>query len=457
MKAVVKEKILKNRFILFLYAFSTFSFVFIHYFNIIGWDFAVYVLNAKYFFDNGFYFELLRPPLTPILIGLFSIFGWLNAEYIYIIFVSTFYLFSCLKLCEVLNIDKKLFYALSLNPVLIFFGLLEGTELISLALLQFFIYFILKKDSLKSGLSLGLMSLIRYSNFVYFPLILFTKNLKKILISVLIFIIVFSPWLLFNFYETGSPLTSIADHYALNIKYRDYLFTFFKAEDFLLVTNYLLPFFIIGLWFKFKGKFESKDWIMLFIFFFTLFLYIRTPSKTPRYLFSLILPLVYFSLPVIERLKIRAEYIGFLNIFIVMLLFLFPNPFFTPSNPLDYKIETNCMTSSNRWAYLNYFGIPSEPPPREWKVNEYINKGYRIVLYKYEKELNYATNETFLKSFPIIKETEKYIILGNESLCLPPYTFNKTYIQQLNEIFYPEYIETDPCKILFPEFVCNIF
>jgi hypothetical protein len=50
----------------------------------VGWDFAAYSLNARYWFQGGTYFQALRPPLAPLLIGLFGLVSRAWAEFLFI-------------------------------------------------------------------------------------------------------------------------------------------------------------------------------------------------------------------------------------------------------------------------------------------------------------------------------------------------------------------------------------
>ena len=318
----IKNFVIDNKLIVFLYLFSTLFFIYQHTTGI-SWDFATYVLNAKYMMGQGFYFELLRPPLIQVIIGVLSVFGWLAAEYLYIILVSTLYLLSCLKISEALKVDRSMFYALSMNPLLLFFGLSVGAELLTLALLQFFVFYVLKGKDLKSGFSAGLNSLLRYTNLIYLPLVLFTKNLKTLIKFAVILIILFLPWLWYSFAFSGDPFMAMADSYALSVEYRMYNFMPFNIVDFLLAANYLLPLFLVGLWFRGREKpLEKKDWIIIAVFVLTLISYYRIPIKHPRYFFNLILPLVYFSMIALEKFKIKAKHAGFFNTILGICLIL---------------------------------------------------------------------------------------------------------------------------------------
>ena len=119
----------KNKLIILLFLSSTSFFLYQHK-NYWSWDFSAYLLNAKYWFNDGNYFEWYRPPLTPLLLGILGILNWKLSEYLYIIFVSTLFAFSCLKFEKVfIDKDPTLFYALMLSPFLLSNGLFAGTEL----------------------------------------------------------------------------------------------------------------------------------------------------------------------------------------------------------------------------------------------------------------------------------------------------------------------------------------
>ena len=88
-KSFLKE----NKILIIFYILVTIFFIYQHY-KILNWDFTTYILNAKYLFSNGNYFEWIRNPLTAALIGIFSIFTWKLAPYFYIIFVSEINVFN---------------------------------------------------------------------------------------------------------------------------------------------------------------------------------------------------------------------------------------------------------------------------------------------------------------------------------------------------------------------------
>ncbi len=97
-KKMVPDKIFKSKkegFIFFTTFFIALSF-FIYQHKFFSWDLATYTLNAKSVYD-GFFFEWIRPPLTPFILAIFEIFGTNFAQYTYIIFCTILY-FVSLKL-----------------------------------------------------------------------------------------------------------------------------------------------------------------------------------------------------------------------------------------------------------------------------------------------------------------------------------------------------------------------
>lgn len=202
----------KNIWICVLFIISTLFFLYQHSTGI-SWDFSVYVLNAKYLLDDGFYIEWSRAPLVPFIIGIFSVFGWRLAEYLYIVFVSRLFAFSSLKLARVCKIEPLTFYGLLVSPFVLNYGLSVGTELLFLSFLQLFVAYIHERNS---AVFLSFAILTRYTDIPCIGLLLFKRCLREISIALFIIVLCISPWFLYNYYATGDPLTSMADAYALN-------------------------------------------------------------------------------------------------------------------------------------------------------------------------------------------------------------------------------------------------
>ncbi len=463
----IKNFFLNNKLITLLFIFATVFFLYQHSLGI-HWDFASYTLNAKYIFSDGHYFEWYRAPLTSFLIGIFTFFilpFWV-AEYIYIIFVSFLFLYSCVKFSESSNLDKTLFYVLMLNPFVILMGLAVGTELLTLSFLLLFLSQLFKKTKIKSGVIFAFSVLARYSALPYSVLILLTKNLKENKKQIILFFVVigaiFLPWFLFNYFHTGNFLTSIANSQAVNIKYRmSYLYQMPSLLDFIIVGNFLIPFFIVGLK---RSNLNRKDISIIAFFLLTLIFYIYIPVKVPRYLFNLVLPLAYFSYFYLRKIKNTKLIFSALTIITIFGLIIFnmftPLGFLNPPPKDFYSLGSQeCMWASNQWVPLNYIDYTSKPFPRKKEVNDYINEGYKVVIY-YGWEPDYSTNMSFLKSHPVIKETGNYIILGKKDKCKEFENVDSYYLQKLNKTISKLYnysIETNPCRSIGLGLICDYF
>ncbi len=502
----------ENRFLLILFFLSTAFFIYQHAIYV-SWDFASYVLNAKYWFGSGTYFEIFRPPLMPLIIGIFSFLGWKASEFFFIIIASSLFFYSSVRLSRSIKFNPLLFYSISLGIYLMNYGLINGTELLSLAFLELFIALIIE-NKYTSGLFLGLSTLSRYTSLALFPLILFHLEFKKIAKSLLLFGGVILLWFIYNFYKTGNFFTSIADQYANNILYRQDIVQPFNLAHVITVQNILIPFFILGvilivyrivinIWRIKKPFFYSfikfidslkAELIMIILLVFFIESYANIPVKHSRYLFNLVLPTVYFSYVGIHFLiskvieigrrkakvsnrKNESSYMDSLFIkavtivsFIFLLLNIILLPKIYPLSPYDPperyisaidKINelnmSECTLLSNSWVMINYYGLSCAPSPREELINKVISDREISLLFKRVVEPDYVNNSTFMNSMPIIYENEIYYIIGNTTAkeCTPSYGFEKSYLEHLEDYTFKvkgHHINLNPCFILFHNF-----
>lgn len=447
MKTSLTKILKENVLILVVFVFSTIFFIYQHTTGI-SWDFASYVLNAKYIFNKGTYFEWFRPPLTPFIIGIFSLFGWKIAEYLYIIFASGLFFFSSIKFSEKNKIQKELFYIISLSFFTLNNGLNVGTELLSLSLLQLFLAYI---DVSKSGLFVGLSILVRYNNIIYAPLLLFQKDTKKILISFAILAMVFLPWFFFNFYKTGDPFTSLVDLYMMNIRFRGEYRQSPNLKHIIEVTNVFTPLMILGLIYKIKKNDKNSRIIFLFLLL-TLMSYFMTPFKNSRYLFNIILPTAYFSCIIFKKNIRGAILLLIFGINVILSVY-----FFQPLESIDMfknavKELDRCETKSNAWIVLEYLGFESSSSPWDHQVSEIINNGTRLLFFYSINDPDYVHNETFINQFNIINKTGSYLLLGLPSVCNKQKSSSKTYTELVKEACD---IDLNKYQMLFGKNICN--
>lgn len=443
-KRSIFDFIYDNRIITAAFLFSTLFFLWQHSTGF-SWDFASYVINAKYLAGSGYYYEWTRQPLPSAIMLALSFLGWAAAEYAYIIFVSLLHLYSSLKFSEKFSVDKTLFYVFSLNVYVLVFGQKLGSELLSLAFLQFFTAYLYEK---KAGIFAGISVLARYSNVNFFPLLLFQKNARKIFFSLLLVFLVMLPWLYFSYAVTGNPLTSIRDSYMLNVVFRslDGYVNSFNVLDFFFAFNLLLPLSALG----FFSKKDEKYYVMLSFMAISVISYFLIPYKEERYLFPMTLPAAYFAAKAVERKKKNARYIAaFIIASVVLIALLLPIAKNEP--PHFYKsINSECMAQSNAWVALNYYGVPSEPYPNKEDFSAAIEQGYRIILFKNPEFPLYMNNQTFMQQFPVLEGSEGHVIYGDASKCKPLQKYEMLFIDRIRKRIEDGDIECDffSCRYL---------
>lgn len=430
----------------------------------------------------------MRPPLVPVIIGILSFFGWRVAEIIFIVLVSFLFFYSIRKLANALNFNETLLYSISLTSYTLLYGLINGTELISVALLTLALSLIIQNNPL-SGFFLGLSTLSRYTALALFPILFFSGKIKNITKSFLFFALTLTPWFIYNYFKFGNFFTSIADQYANNILFRSYLFQVPQISHILAPLSILLPFLIIGLILS-ASKIKQKkiELIMFFLFFYTIYVYCKTPVKHPRYLFTIILPVAYFSYlgiafiinkiychkknTKITKNKTLAILGTILFLFhLIASFYILINFEANKSNIYNQAIDTlnkknisNCQTMSNSWIYLNYLGKTATFAPGHKLVNKSLEQGYKLILFKNNPEPDYTLNKSFLQSFPIIEENNNFIILSSKMCVKNNLTYDKTYLKQVDENTFQTqgwHINENPCFIIFHKFalfekICNL-
>lgn len=458
----ITDFLFKNKLAIILFFLSTSFFIYQHATNL-SWDFASYSLNSQYVLNQGDYYEHYRPPLMTFTLSLLSMFTLPVAEYLFIILTSLLFCYTSTKLGSFFNMNKELFYLFSLSPFVLLHGLINGTELLSLALLELFLIFTIKEKSY-AGLFLGLAALTRYNFIIFIILIFINKDIKKIIKNALFFALPFIPWLVYSFYKTGNIFTSFADLYAIGFKFREYINLQIGILDFIWVSGFLILFAFIGVMLYLKNiKERTKiSAIMLTIAVLTLYQFYTTPLKVVRYLFPLVLPLAYFSVLGIQLIKKKSQKAFVISLIILLLSYtsIIPSLAISTSKE-DYQDaisklnELNikeCRIFSNEWVMLNYLGKPTEIFPRKELLQKRISEGSFIMLFYKTPEPEWAKDKNFLKQFPVFYESKDFIILGKNEKCNPEEVMDKTYVEltsrEVNEI-YNYTINTNPCFTLF--------
>lgn len=431
--------------------------------TITSWDFSSYILNAKYLFFQGEYFETIRPPLPSILLGVFLLIGVLG-EYIYIIFVSSLFLYSSIKLSSFLtknkaelNFNNFLFYTLALGVSFLWNGMREGSELLALSFLYLTIYFLLSKKNM--GIPLALSFLSRYNMLLFFPLILINKSIKSIIKNIITFILIISPWLIYNYVKFGNAFTSIIDAYANNVLLRSYLFSPFQIQDLLLAIGTFSPLIILGLVISIINFIKTKEHkiknnlitiLFLILGIIILLDFSSIPLKEFRYLFNLILPATYFAWIgtkyLIKRMNLNENAIKIIIILFILIISLSLvayNSHTITESPV-YKeasnkiIELNlkdCKIYSPHWVPLAYYLGNVHPLTT---LQEVISENAITIIFPESSTLDDSFSQEELDSSNKIYSTRDFMIIGNADInsenCVKKEVYVKPYVQNPCEI-----------------------
>jgi len=474
----------QNKILFSFFLLGTFIFLYQHI-NV-SWDFRAYILNARYLFYDGFYFETLRPPLVPLLLGFFMLFGKL-AEFLYIIFVTCLFFYSSIKLSDIIfynwikkGFSKKsiraVFYFFNLSSFVLVFGIQMGSELLSLAFFELFLYLLLSKKL--SGHFLALAFLTRYSFFSFLPLLFFYKNFKKVIKNILLFLLIIFPWLLFNYLKFGNWFTSIVDAYANNVLFREHLFISINFLEIFSIISWFLPVFIMGVIYTLFSLFKSKKrWfhsnrfylLFLYLFFIIVLNYINIPLKQIRYLFSLSLPIAYFSSMgylffVFKFKKIKKYMLNIIFIlFIITSFFTYLhisddsynyNQFNRAAEDIDNLGIDECLILSPNWVMVDYYTDNIYALGRN-KISDSLNRGEIVLIFYSESTIDDKFNKKELDKYSKLFETNEYVFLVDEEfdtdLCAKKYVYDSPYVYNHCEVISDRFK-----KIKMEEFILNI-
>ncbi len=443
----------KNKFLCLVFLLST-LFLFFQHYKHLTWDFSSYVLNAKYLFYGGSYFEILRPPLVSVILGLFLFLGTMS-QYIFILITSLLFFIATVVLSDTIFREKSikketarfLFYFFSLSAYVLSYAVIAGTELLSLSFLYLFIAFVLKKKV--SGHFLGLGILARYNLFMFVPFLFFSKSYKIILKNIGLAFLVLAPWLLFNYFKYGNFMASIIDSLTLNILNRDYLFEPFILAPLFAVIGVFLPFFLVGLILAIKRIIKNKGYryeniVLLLIVFLVLYDFITNPQKDVRFLFNLILPVAYFSTLgfcfLINRFK-NVEKVGaysVLALFVIFLVMVFG--LFYNTNNLDPRIGLkdaaddiyllkleNCEILSPSWVSVSYY-TENVYPFHDGSIKDLVEQNKTILIFKDENSIDFSIRNFDNFKDLVLYETEEYVFYSNgPDNCAEKYVYDIPY------------------------------
>ncbi|MFA6269293.1 MAG: hypothetical protein WCW13_01970 [archaeon] len=414
--------------------------------SLLPWDSIAYVFQGKWFCGQQIYLELLRPPLPGVVNCLFGaqVYSMLlsTALACVIYFAAIVYFYVKEKKVDQLTLAL---YAL-LFPFILFASNFGG-DLFAVA---FLLWALLIESPWKKGVLFALASLSRYNFLIYAVLFLWQmrKDLRKIGWFVLPIILLWLPWLIFNYLFTGNPFFSINESSFLNVLYKGI---------WALPTTDQVIFFVFFLIVAFFSKLQQNlnniknqavviGWAQFII----------SGIKENRFAL-VVVPLMAFNIS-----KICAIHKNLKLVFIVLiLLFLgaatmqfylapgqggsFEDVYGSGLVPTDSFLK-NCRLASDKWVWFYPQGIVAETLADMPSFDYFLARGGNIVLYNY-KNID-------LNGFNVINRGD-YVILKSSFCTSPPKKYisgslrnyvikwlkdtNSTFYDYSDWVGYPEY------------------
>lgn len=337
------------------------------------------------------------------------------------------------------------------------FATSAGTEMLALAFFEIFLAFLIKGKV--SGYYLSLAILSRYQFLTFIPMLILNKNYKKIIKNIIVFSIVISPWLLFNYIKFGNLFTSVIDSYANNIYFRDYLMQEFSFTPIIRAIGLFTPFFIMGAiysliyLFKSEKKFSKSNLIILlfiFLFFIIVLDFSKIPLRENRYLFNLSLPIAFFStygiISITNKFEIkRALKIFFMIVFVLTILLLLYKVntqknndavFYNAARDIENLGLNNCQIMTRQWVIMQYLTGTGYPIKNATALQE-IEQDKIVLIFKNLKTIDDDPQEALPKSLVLYK-TDEYLFFAKQNLsqenCAPKYPYAEPYTTKHCEV-----------------------
>jgi hypothetical protein len=162
-------------------------------------------------------------------------------------------------------------------------------------------------------------------------------------------------------------------------------------------------------------------------------------KKTPKT--ALIIALILFAISVAALIMVPTYYDS-------------SDTYKYAKNKIEELNLSQCQIESNVWPQLNYLGIMSAPFPRQILVNDTINKGSILVMFKYAGEPEYVKDADYINTLPIIYEDNLLYVIGNEN-CTQKKPYTRSYLKEVKEYVLKKHNyepNINPCFIMFKKY-----
>ncbi|MFH0970825.1 MAG: hypothetical protein V1776_05195 [Candidatus Diapherotrites archaeon] len=364
------------------------------------WDPIVYALHGEWFCGVGNYFEWLRPPLPGAVHCLAGAGGW--APFLSIMLASILYFIAVVWLYyhfskkEKINSISFSLFAFLFPTILIHSN--GGGDIFALA---FLILSFLVPRPWMGGALFGLATLSRY-NYLFFLPILFYHYRKSIVSFSISSIIVWVPWLWYNYSLTGNAFFSVDESFYLNVIQKGV----FTIPD----ISVLFPLSVYFIILMTQHAHFQKEWKWTAIGIISFIMVLFSGIKESRFLLPTIPSqtfLVSSTSAPHSRLMFGILFVSLLVSGIGLVSFTF-----IPLHLPDLPALHDCRVMSDKWVNFYSQNIVAEPLPGKNDFELFLSQGAKLVVF----DQSLVSPE--VRTRFAVEETAFYVVLSSSD-CEP--------------------------------------
>ncbi len=421
----------------------------------LSWDFSAFILNARYLFAGGRYYEPFRPPLVPVLLAPEAVIGP-AAHVLYIAGVSLLLFYSAARLSRAAFRDRRFRGALDRRSmalvVLVFllngfasgYAFSSGSELLWTAFACLFLADLLRGRT--SGHWLGLAFLTRANTLAFAPMLLLARP-RTILKNVGLFAAVSAPWLLWMELRYHNPLAGVADAVIMNILSGRRAAKPVAISHFLLVGGWGLPLAVAGLAVaavvaaqsaRARRSLASPRIAVPAVFAIFAAIAVRQftaiPFRTVRYLYPFVIPVAFFAALgaawLLDRARLDPAFWrpALAAVFLVTMVGVAAraraerrgdDAFYAAAGDMDALGLSRGRVLSHYWVPMHYLRGNAYPLLPD-DLGEAIDRGEVVLVFKrpyLAPDPDYP--EERLAGLPRLLETKDYVFLGRRGAAQP--------------------------------------
>ena len=355
------------------------------------WDAAVYELEGKWFCGEKLYFEFLRAPLTGAIHCAVGAGQYTPA--LTVILASVLYLIALILIFkkEPGRNNQLVFAAFSLLFPTILWNSNFGSDLFALA----FLLIALSIRAEAKGLAFGLATLSRYNFIFYAPVFLLQLKPRQWPAFFLGILATWTPWLLFNYAQTGNPLFSVEDFVYLNFVQKGI------AAPLGIDHAILILFFLASVFVATGLDIKNLKNALFQVGLLGILQFLVSGVKETRFL-NILVPAQASFLAKKTSKPAQANFAKALLALLAISALLAPLFYYNPSNQKQYAIPDDvklkeCRVMSDHWLRFYEKGIIAEPLPREDDFDYFLKSGVNLVVYDQKVGLQESPDYEIIK------------------------------------------------------------